>query len=208
MKIRIAFLLCLGLLFALAGCGNNSSSGRTGNPSAGVNDVLEAGMAAADSKKAESGSQAEGSSADIPAGGRQSGVSENAPEPEPIDEPEAAAVSAEGIDVDLTALSSTMVYSEVYSMMAEPERYIGKTVKMDGLFAYYHDEATDNYYYACIIQDATACCAQGIEFVLTEEYSYPEDYPQVEDEICVVGVFDTYLEGGYTYCTLRNARLL
>ena len=37
-------------------------------------------------------------------------------------------------------------------MMVFPEQYIGKAVKMDGLFAYYHDEATGNYYFACIIQ--------------------------------------------------------
>ena len=79
---------------------------------------------------------------------------------------------------------------------------------MDGLFAYYHDEATGNYYFACIIQDATACCAQGIEFVLTEDYTYPDDYPEVNEEICVVGVFDTYEENGRTYCTLREASLL
>ena len=93
-------------------------------------------------------------------------------------------------------------------MMASPEQYIGKTVKMDGLFAYYHDEATGNYYFACIIQDATTCCAQGIEFVLTEDYVYPDDYPEVDEEICVVGVFDTYQEGDYTYCTLRKAKLV
>ena len=61
---------------------------------------------------------------------------------------------------------------------------------------------------ACIIQDATACCAQGIEFVLTEDYVYPDDYPEVDEEICVVGVFDTYQEGDYTYCTLRKAKLV
>ena len=101
-----------------------------------------------------------------------------------------------------------MVYSEVYNMMASPEQYIGKTVKMDGLFAYYHDEASGNNYFACIIQGATACCAQGIEFVLTEDYTFPGDYPEVDAEICVVGMFDTYEENGYTYCTLREASLL
>ena len=112
------------------------------------------------------------------------------------------------IDLDLTELSSTMVYSEVYNMMTSPENYLGKTVKMDGTFASYHDEASDKYYFACIIQDATACCSQGIEFVLTEDYSYPDDYPTEGDEICVVGVFDTYTEGEFTYCTLRNAKKL
>ena len=118
--------------------------------------------------------------------------------------PETTASPAEKsdeIDVDLTKLSSTMVYSEVYNMITSPDQYIGKTVKMKGPFAFYYDEATDTRYYACIIRDATACCAQGIEFVLTD------DYPQVDEEICVVGVFDTYRDGEYTYCTLRNARL-
>ena len=40
----------------------------------------------------------------------------------------------QGIDVDRTTLSSTMVYSEVYNMMSEPDGYLGKTVKMDGSF--------------------------------------------------------------------------
>ena len=92
--------------------------------------------------------------------------------------------------------------------MVSPEKYIGKTVKMKGSFAYYHDDATDVYYFACIIQDATACCAQGIEFILTDDYVYPDDYPEVSDEICVVGIFDTYMEGNNTYCTLRNAKLV
>ena len=112
------------------------------------------------------------------------------------------------IDVDLTQLSSTMVYAEVYNMMTTPEAYIGKTVKMDGTFAYYHDKTTDQYYFACLIQDATACCSQGIEFVLTDDYSYPDDYPEAGNEICVIGIFDTYQEGSNTYCTLRNAEFV
>ena len=114
----------------------------------------------------------------------------------------------EGVDVDLTILSATMVYSEVYNMMTSPQDYMGKTVKMRGTFDCYHDEATDRYYFACIIKDATACCAQGIEFELSGAHSYPNDYPSIGDTICVVGVFDTYREGDYTYCTLRNAKML
>ena len=79
---------------------------------------------------------------------------------------------------------------------------------MKGAFAYYHDEESGNSYYSCIIADATACCAQGIEFVLTEDYIYPDDYPNEGGDICVVGVFDTYQEGDYTYCTLRNAKIV
>ncbi len=111
-------------------------------------------------------------------------------------------------DVDLTDLSANIVYAQVYDMMVSPEKYTGKTVKMQGPFAYYHDDATDKDYFACIIRDATACCSQGIEFVLAGEHSYPDDYPAIDEEICVLGVFDTYSEGKYTYCTLRNAKLI
>ena len=40
----------------------------------------------------------------------------------------------DGVDFDLTRLSSTMVYSEVYNMMNAPGDYIGKTIKMTGQF--------------------------------------------------------------------------
>ena len=49
---------------------------------------------------------------------------------------------------------------------------------------------------------------RGIEFVLSGDHKYPDDYPKVNEEICVVGVFDTYQEGDYTYCTLREATVL
>ena len=140
-------------------------------------------------------------------GGRQSGVSEGAPEPEITDLPHTTP-GAEGVDVDLTALSSTMVYAEVYSMMSVPEEYIGKTVKMDGLFVVYRDEESEQYYYACLILDATACCAQGLEFALKEEGTFPEDYPEVGSPISVRGTFDTYREGETTYCRLRDAEFL
>lgn len=84
------------------------------------------------------------------------------------------------VDVDLTTLSSTMVYAEI-----------------------------SNMYFACVNQDATKCCAQGIEFILPEdEYTYPDDYPTEGDEIVVQGTFDTYFEGEYMYPTLRNASLI
>jgi hypothetical protein len=107
------------------------------------------------------------------------------------------------VDVDLTQLSSTMVYSEVFNMTRTPEDYLGKRVRMRGEFAY--AEGDGRYYFACIISDATACCDQGIEFVLTEDRKFPEEYPEKGTEITVVGIFDTYMEGSYKYCQLIDA---
>lgn len=106
------------------------------------------------------------------------------------------------IDVDLTQLSSTMVYSEVYNMLITPDNYRGKTVKMEGQFSSAASADNSKYYYAVIIADATACCQQGIEFVLADGKT-PEH--EIGDEITVVGTFDTYQEGELTYCYLKNA---
>ena len=129
------------------------------------------------------------------------------------EEPEQTQTSADGVDVDLTVLSSTMVYSEVYNMLYfYPEDYYGKTVKANGIFAIYQmvvDGVTqpDPVAYACIIADATACCAEGMEFVLEGDYTYPDDYPELGAEITVIGEFQSYEENGMTWYHLVNARL-
>ena len=112
------------------------------------------------------------------------------------------------VDVDLTTLSSTMVYSEVLNIMTYPETYVGKTIKMRGIFAYYHDEQTGQYYFGCIIQDATACCAQGIEFILTDDYLFPDDYPEEGEIVTVAGEFLIYQENDLNYFTLKDSKLL
>lgn len=122
-----------------------------------------------------------------------------------------AAEDTAALDIDLTVLSSTMVYSEVYSMMSFPDDYIGKTVKMKGQFAIGYvyntdgtsDESTARF--ACVIADATACCSQGLEFILTGEHTYPDEYPELGAEITVVGTFEWYEEDGCRYYRLGNA---
>ncbi len=192
------------MVLLLACCGNGASDGNdaarrtqgTGN----VQSVLEQEMAKADKaaedkgngEEAGAGAENSGSEGASDAGSQGADTS-----PKPVG----------SIDVDLTKLSSTMVYSEVYNMMYNAPDYVGKVVKMRGLYSLYYDEGTGKYYHACIIQDATACCAQGIEFELTEDYRFPEDYPEVNDEVCVTGTFDIYYEGQYQYVTLRGATL-
>ena len=123
--------------------------------------------------------------------------------------------SADGVDVDLTVLSSTMVYSEVYNMLYfYPEDYYGKTVKMTGLFNVYQWVDENGVVldmpvaYACIISDATACCAEGVEFVLEGDLTYPDDYPELGAEITVIGEFQPYEENGVTWYHLINARMV
>lgn len=129
--------------------------------------------------------------------------------PQPTDIDALPGQSADGPDyIDLTEMSGTMVYSQVYNMVYYPERFTGKKVRMEGIYSEYLDMAKGIRYFGCIIQDATACCAQGIEFNPTEDFTYPDDYPADGDIVTVEGEFDTYIEDGAMYCTLRNAQIL
>lgn len=203
MKQWSRICLCLMLMISLAGCSSSSqTSDRAKKKTNGVSEVLEAGMAEADAEKTPESMIAP----EIP---EITAISET-PEstmaaemtPEAAEEP---ADAYENIDIDLTVMSSTMVYSQVSEIMADPDAYVGKIMKMKGLLTVFHSEETGKYYFGCLIQDATACCAQGIEFELAGDYQYPDDYPPENTEITVVGVFDTYIEGVGLYCTLRNA---
>lgn len=116
--------------------------------------------------------------------------------------------------IDLTAMSSTMVFAEVFNMTTHPENYVGKTVKMQGIFStgkLYAQEGTledGGTVFACIIQDATACCAQGIPFDLAESRAYPDDYPELGAPITVTGTFEICTQDGLEFCRLSQAELL
>ena len=64
------------------------------------------------------------------------------------------------MDLDLTTLSSTMVFAEVSNLLYDPIPYLGKTVRMQGEFSVDHAytmegelDLSENYFY-CIIEDA------------------------------------------------------
>lgn len=204
MKKWFRICLCLMFMISLTGCSSSDkTSDRAKKKTNGVSEVLEAGMTEADAEKtAESTMPAETPESTMPAA-----LSTETPETEMTPEPaEETADPYEVIDIDLTVMSATMVFSQVSDIMADPDAYVGKVIKMQGPMTVFHSEETGKYYFGCLIRDATACCAQGIEFELAGDHQYPEDYPPENSEITVVGVFDTYIEGVGLYCTLRNAK--
>ncbi len=227
-------LISFLLLSMLSGCGSPKNNNRAGKSPADVNSVMEKEMAEEDQKKnagkdtdateevttekntaeketTEPGTIAATSEATTEETVTETKVLEPATEEkqtEDVEENSSVGTLEMDIDVDLTKMSSTMVYSEVYNMITSPSDYLGKVIKMKGNFGFFLDESTGNRYFACVVQDATACCAQGIEFTLTDNYVYPDDYPEPETEFTVVGIFDTYEENGYYYITLRNGELI
>lgn len=190
MKQLFCLLLAACMMLSLCACGK-------GREKDAGNDTLS------------SNEEASASAESIPAPNEQ----ETPDEQQTPEEPEQTQTSADGVDVDLTVLSSTMVYSEVYNMLYnDPAHYLGKTVKARGEFSIYQLVTDgvlqpDPVSYACIISDAAACCAEGMEFVLKGDLTYPDDYPELGAEIIVIGEFQSYVENGMTWYHLVNARL-
>ena len=113
-------------------------------------------------------------------------------------------VKSSDVDIDLTQMSSTMVYSEVSNMMMDGSLYEGKTIRMTGRFSLYTNSDRTKYYPVVLVEDAMACCQQGIEFLL-EDKEYPEGYPEMDDSITIVGTFQTYEEDGMIYFHLIDS---
>ena len=109
------------------------------------------------------------------------------------------------IDVDLNNLNANVVYAQVFQMMTEPNKFIGKRIRMSGQFNVYAAQEGNpsgvTEYYAIIIADAQACCQQGIEFVWPG-HTYPEGFPEVKSNASVTGIFEVYEENGKKYCRL------
>ncbi len=104
-------------------------------------------------------------------------------------------------DVDLTTMSSTMVYAEVYNMVSTPDDYFGKRIKLRGQYYPFYADDTEKIYYYVIVADATACCQQGIEFIWDGgTHTYPDDYPATDSIVEISGIYSAYEENGVSYC--------
>ena len=107
-------------------------------------------------------------------------------------------------DLDLTILSSTLVFSELQNITANPDNYAGQSIRMRGQCQTYYNELAGSVYHAVTVADTTSCCAQGLEYVLPDEASYPAD----GSEATIVGRLAPYEENGYIYFHLIDAEVV
>lgn len=107
------------------------------------------------------------------------------------------------VNLDLTKMSATMIYSTIFDMLIMPEDYVEKIIKVKGWFETYTDPQTGEMYYAVVVPDATACCQQGLEFVWKGNHTYPDDFPKPGQDITVTGIYKMIENDGVTYTYLE-----
>jgi uncharacterized membrane protein YcgQ (UPF0703/DUF1980 family) len=209
-KLICTFVL-VGMLILMAGCADNTASTHTQDSASQLAKVLESEMAKEDAKSQQiDDEEVANSETSETTEENVEADSQNASENDELFNennvsPEVSGDVDAGVDIDLTVLSADMVYAVVYDMMCKPDDYKGKTIKIEGIFTHYKDPNSGSEYFACIIEDAQACCSQGMEFIPRDEYVYPTNFPADFDGITVTGQFDVYQEGDFLYMTLRDA---
>lgn len=114
------------------------------------------------------------------------------------------------VDYDLTLMNKDMVYGIIYDMITNSDKYIGKTFRIEGLYYANYHKSTDKYYHYCVVEDALACCAQGLEFIWDGGPNiYPDEYPENNTGIVIEGVFETYEAESYdfSFCRIKDSKV-
>ena len=134
------------------------------------------------------------------------GCAQNSAEP-----PDNSVDVVDVIDVDLSALSITMVYAELNNILNNPNAYAGKRIKMGG--PYYSVDSPEsgqrNHYVA--VEVADSCCVMGLEFTWDGEDAFPNGYPGEWEQIEVTGLYKSeteQLSGAYSFLVVEELRVL
>ena len=192
MKKLIAILLAGLLLFSLCACGGQSqpTPADTTAPQSDNVDQISTTSPGTSISVPET-------SVDITTSSLA--VSEN------VEQQEAAAAKLADykVDIDLEGLNKNMITAQMTAISQDPSSYLGKTIRVTGVYDQSYYEPTDKYYNYVLGYDETGCCAAwGIEF-------YGDEVPENIDpwtSISMVGTISTYDEEGiaYTYIDVSH----
>lgn len=182
--LHVALAACL--MMTLTGCTvekAQSSQSAPGAPSAQATDVAQASDAsqATDVAQASDASQATGAS--------QALSSESG----------AQAVSVSSSDViELTEKMYVTYINEIYTNFDD---YIGRTIKLQGMFSSEYYEPTQTTY-DYVYRVGPGCCGNDGS-MCGFEFTWNGEMPEENDWIEVTGVLDKYDLDGQTYLTLK-----
>jgi hypothetical protein len=106
----------------------------------------------------------------------------------------------EFLDYDFSVLSKTVVYGLVYDVLVNAENYVGKFLKLRGVYMPYQEENGETYH-LLLVYDENACCEMAVELLPTKG-SAPS-FPEANDTIEVSGLVDICNDNGTRFVALR-----
>ena len=102
---------------------------------------------------------------------------------------DAGARAREDVDIDLVAMSDTMVYAALLNIMRNPTNHEGQTIRVGGSYQpfFWHEAGMQLHF--VVVEGQGGCCPQRMEFVRSDDYVFPADFPAEGAMIELIGVF-------------------
>ncbi|MDR2069497.1 MAG: hypothetical protein LBP71_06470 [Spirochaetaceae bacterium] len=129
------------------------------------------------------------------------------------DIPDAEAVKNHGIlegpareSGGVIEIKEKMFIAQTNDVYLNPEDYLGKTIKLEGLFKY---EIGYENFYCYVIRYGPGCCSYDGNAGFEVAWDNPDQkkYPEEDAWVEAVGVLDSYDEDGYPYLYLSLSSL-
>jgi len=103
------------------------------------------------------------------------------------------------VDLNITEKMYVTYINEIYT---NPDAYLGKRLKIEGMFSAQHIDITNMTYYY-VYRQGPGCCGNDGSMCGFEFTTKDGEYPNENDWIEVVGTLDQYDEDGIQYLTIR-----
>ena len=93
-------------------------------------------------------------------------------------------------DIDLTKMNMQIRYAYLCDILNNPEEYMGKRIRVAGVYQNGYDEDMQDYFHICLVYyDATQCCGLNVEFIKGKD---TPDYPERGTDIEIEGSLGKY----------------
>lgn len=103
----------------------------------------------------------------------------------------------------IVEIKEKMFIAQTNDIYLNPEEYLGRTIKYEGIFDFYEDEETGPIYY--VFRYGPGCC--GYDANAGFEVTWSGDYPNRNDWVEVIGLLEEYEEDGSKYLRLSLSSL-
>jgi uncharacterized membrane protein YcgQ (UPF0703/DUF1980 family) len=124
------------------------------------------------------------------------------------EEPVSSASAPERDRGEPVEIREKMFIAQVNDVYLNPEEYLGRTIKLEGLFK---SEQYGEQPYCFVIRYGPGCCGNdgnsGFEIAWNNQDAADKPYPDIDDWVEATGVLQTYEEDGYPYLYLALSSL-
>jgi hypothetical protein len=201
MKKYLSVLLIICTVLILSGCEPKESVNT--NPRGAVRETGEVSAAADAITATDAVTQAAQTPPEPQTGqttpGAETAQTEPATQP-PATQPPATQPPMARVDIDIAAMSNTVAFATINDMFANLSNYLGKTVKVRGVYFTIPDQAGGFYHLLEIAGDGD-CCPKIIDFVPLA------NLPPTNTTIDVIGAIGTVMIEGRAYPLIESVSI-